>query len=70
MRRDSKTYFTEKKEQKQAYVNDKQKRAMEKAMARKRYTQRKVDQFIKWSINTRGYIKLKDIERIYKKYSN
>jgi len=70
MRRDSKTYFTEKKEQKQAYVNDKQKRAMEKAMARKRYTQRKVDQFIKWSVNTRGYIKLKDIERIYKKYSN
>lgn len=50
--------------------DDKTDTARQKSIARQRYRERKIDQFVKWSINTKGYVKFKDIERVYNQYNN
>jgi hypothetical protein len=50
--------------------NDSVDSAKQKAIARQRYRERKMDQFVKWSIATKGYVRLKDIERVYNQYNN
>lgn len=39
-----------------------------KHLARRKYKERKIDTFIKWSINKRGYLKWKDLEFIHNEY--
>lgn len=41
----------------------------EKDIARKRYAERQIEKWIKWSINGRGYVKYKDIVEIHDKYN-
>ena len=40
-----------------------------KHLARRKYKERKIDTFIKWSLATRGYLKWKDLEFIHNKYN-
>jgi len=40
-----------------------------KHIARRKYKERKIDTFIKWSMNTRGYLRWKDLEFIHNKYN-
>lgn len=40
-----------------------------KHIARRKYKERKIDTFIKWSVNSRGYLRWKDLEFIHKKYN-
>ena len=37
--------------------------------ARVKYKERKIDTYIKWSINQRGFLKWKDLEKIHKQYN-
>jgi hypothetical protein len=39
-----------------------------KHLARRKYKERKINSFIKWSLNKRGYLKWKDLEFIHKEY--
>lgn len=41
----------------------------EKVIARKRYAERQIEKWIKWSINTMGYVKYKEIVEIHDKYN-
>ena len=41
----------------------------DKHIARQKYKERKIDTFIKWSINGRGYLRWKDLEFIHNKYN-
>lgn len=43
--------------------------AKQKAIARQKYRERKMDQFVKWSMATKGYVRLKDIERVHNQYN-
>ena len=38
-------------------------------LARRKYKERKIDTFIKWSLATRGYLRWKDLEFIHNKYN-
>ena len=40
-----------------------------KDLARRKYNERQIDKFIKWSIENKGYLKYKDLEEYSKKYS-
>ena len=40
-----------------------------KHLARRKYKERKIDTFIKWSLATRGYLRWKDLEFIHNKYN-
>jgi len=40
-----------------------------KVIARKRYAERQIEKWVKWSINTRGYVKYKEIVEIHDKYN-
>jgi len=40
-----------------------------KKIARQKYAERQIDRFIKWSIDTRGYIKYSDIVEQHDKYN-
>ena len=40
-----------------------------KHKARRKYKERKIDTFIKWSIKRRGYLRWKDLEFIHNKYN-
>jgi len=40
-----------------------------KEIARKKYAQRQIDKFIKWSIKNKGYLKYKDLVEQYEKYN-
>ena len=40
-----------------------------KHIARQKYKERKIDTFIKWSVNNRGYLRWKDLEFIHEKYN-
>ena len=40
-----------------------------KHLARTKYKERKIDTYIKWSINQRGFLNWKDLERIHKQYN-
>ena len=40
-----------------------------KHIARRKYKERKIDTFIKWSVNSRGYLRWKDLEFIHNKYN-
>ena len=40
-----------------------------KHLARRKYKERKIDSFIKWSLETRGYLRWKDLEFIHTKYN-
>ena len=41
-----------------------------KALARRKYNQRQIDKFIKWSMETKGYLKYKDLVKYQEKYKN
>jgi len=43
--------------------------AKEKDIARKRYAERQIEKWIKWSINSRGYIKYHEIVEMHDKYN-
>jgi len=40
-----------------------------KHLARRKYKERKIDSFIKWSLSTRGYLRWKDLQFIHNKYN-
>ena len=40
-----------------------------KKIARQKYAERQIDRFIKWSIDTRGYVKYSDIVEQHDKYN-
>ena len=40
-----------------------------KHVARIKYKERKIDTYIKWTINKRGYLKWKDLIEIHNKYN-
>lgn len=40
-----------------------------KGLARRKYAERQINKFIKWSIEKRGYLRYKDLEYQYKKYN-
>ena len=39
-----------------------------KHLARRKYKERKINSFIKWSLHKRGYLKWEDLEFIHKEY--
>ena len=39
-----------------------------KHLARRKYKERRIDTFIKWSIASRGHLKWKDLEYIHNQY--
>ena len=39
-----------------------------KHLARRKYKERKINSFIKWSLDKRGYLKWQDLEFIHKEY--
>ena len=39
-----------------------------KALARKKYAERQIDHWIKWSIESRGYVKYKELVEIQDRY--
>ena len=41
-----------------------------KAIARKNYSERQLEKFIKWSIETKGYLKYKELIEYERKYFN
>lgn len=42
----------------------------QKQIARKRYKERKIDSFVKWSMDTKGYIRYKDLDKLIDYYDN
>jgi hypothetical protein len=40
-----------------------------KEIARKNYSIRQIDRFVKWSIENKGYVKYKDIVDLHNKYN-
>jgi hypothetical protein len=40
-----------------------------KELARRKYAQRQIDKFVKWSIEKRGYVKYKHILEYHEKYN-
>ena len=40
-----------------------------KDVARRKYAERQIDKFIKWSVNQRGFLKCKDIVEQHDKYN-
>jgi hypothetical protein len=40
-----------------------------KDVARRKYAERQIDKFIKWSVNQRGFLKYKDIVEQHDKYN-
>ena len=49
--------------------NNKVNPKLAKKIARQKYAERQIDGFIKWSINTRGYVKYSDIVEQHDKYN-
>ena len=41
-----------------------------KNLARRKYNERQIDKFIKWSINQKGYLKYKELIEYEDKYKN
>ena len=41
-----------------------------KDLARRKYNERQIDKFIKWSIEQKGYLKYKELIEYENKYSN
>lgn len=41
----------------------------QKKLARRKYSQRQIDKFIKWSISRRGYLRWSDLVFIHNKYN-
>lgn len=48
--------------------NSKHNPGQEKSLARKKYAERQIDKWWKWSWEAKGYIKYKDLVRIQKQY--
>ena len=40
----------------------------QKDLARRKYAERQLEKYIKWSIESKGYLKYKDLESYSKKY--
>ncbi len=40
-----------------------------KQVARQKYTERQLNKFIKWSIDSKGYVKYKDIVELHDKFN-
>ena len=49
--------------------NNKVNPKLAKKIARQKYAERQIDRFIKWSIDTRGYVKYNDIVEKHDKYN-
>ena len=49
--------------------NNKVNPKLAKKIARQKYAERQIDRFIKWSIDTRGYVKYNDIVEQHDKYN-
>ena len=41
-----------------------------KELARRKYNERQIERFINWSIENKGHLKYKDLEKYSKKYTN
>ena len=41
----------------------------EKELARRKYAERQIDKWVKWSWDIKGYIKFKDLVRMQEKYN-
>ena len=41
-----------------------------KAQARRKYNERQIDKFIKWSIEKKGYLKYSELEEYQNRYKN
>jgi len=42
----------------------------QKDLARRKYAERKLEQFIKWSVESKGYLKYKELIEYERKYSS
>ena len=42
----------------------------QKSLARKKYSERQLEKFIKWSVETKGYLKYKELIEYERKYFN
>ena len=42
----------------------------QKDLARRKYNERQIDKFIKWSIQVKGHLKYKDLIKYQEKYKN
>ena len=42
----------------------------QKDLARRKYNERQIDKFIKWSMQVKGHLKYKDLIRYQEKYKN
>ena len=49
--------------------NNKLNPEQEKILARKKYAERQIDKWIKWSWDVKGYVKYKDLKAIQKRYN-
>ena len=49
---------------------DDQTDSRKKSLARRKYNERQIDKFIKWSIDQKGYLKYKELIEYEKKYQN
>ena len=49
---------------------DDQTDSRKKDLARRKYNERQVDKFIKWSVEQKGYLKYKELIEYQDKYSN
>ena len=49
--------------------NNKLNPEQEKILARKKYAERQIDKWIKWSWDVKGYVKYKDLVRLQEKYN-
>ena len=48
--------------------NNKVNSEVEKKIARKKYNERQIEKWIKWSIDNRGFVKYKDLVELHDKY--
>ena len=49
--------------------NNKVNPELAKQIARRKYAERQIDNFVKWSVNQKGYVKYKDIVEQHDKYN-
>ncbi len=49
--------------------NNKVNPELAKQIARRKYAERQIDNFVKWSVNQKGYVKYRDIVEQHDKYN-
>ena len=68
--RKTERYFVQASESERMRLDDSSDIRKQKQIARKRYKERKIDSFVKWSMNTKGYIRYKDLDKLIDYYDN